>query len=338
MSNILKVYSLFISIIIGAGFASGKEVFTFFVLLKESSLLTLITSSIVFFLGIYSTLEITRKQKTTTYNQFLNFIFENKIIISFFEICIIFFMFVSFSSMIAGFASITSQSFNITTTLARILFLALNFILLTKGYTYIIKLSVFLVPLFIICALLFAKSYLINPTKLDYFNTTLYSSKVLFNGLTYSSYNLITAIAMVCTLPHMLKSKRNNLCIAILVTFSLMIITISIILPLQANFEFVKNTDMPIYTVLLRENSPYLKTYILIMILATLSTSIANAYTTTEYISNKFKLNYYYSLSLILTSGIIFSLIGFSNIVNFIYPIFGFFGIIKIVKIIIAFL
>lgn len=331
MLNVFKVYSLFISIIIGAGFASGKEVFTFFVLLKESSFIALVSSSLVFFLVIYATLEITRINKTTTYNEFLNIIIKNKILIYFFEIFIIFFMFVSFSSMIAGFTSLSSQFFNFTPRLARLLFVIVCFILLTKGYVYIIKLSIFLVPLFMLCSLFFLKNYTHNISDININN---FSTISVINGITYSSYNLITAIAMICTMPELLKNKTNNLIASILISISLTIITISIIIPLYLNFDLVKTSDMPIYVLLLRNHKHYLNTYILLMILATLSTAIANAYSVTKFISLKTKTNYFLSLIFIVLCAMIFSLFGFSNIVNFIYPIFGFFGIIKIVNII----
>ncbi len=136
MLNIIKIFSLFVSIIIGAGFASGKELFTFFATQKESAIYVIITSALVFFIITYATLELSRLNKTKTYTNFLVCIFKNKSIIAFFEICIVFFMFVSFSSMLAGFTSLTTESFGISKTFARLCFVILNFLFFFSSFMF----------------------------------------------------------------------------------------------------------------------------------------------------------------------------------------------------------
>ncbi len=334
MFNVFKIFSLFVSIIIGAGFASGKELFSFFATEKESSIYVIITSTLIFFIITFFTLEISRIYQTKTYNDFLKVIFKNKFLITFFEVCIVFFMFVSFSSMLAGFTSLIAQSFGVTKTFARIIFIFLNFAILFKGYEYILKLSIILVPLLLIGSLAFGLYYLNAPRDIHILTLTNFQPYSLLKGVTYSSYNLITAIAVVCALPNLYQNKFHNFLGSLLVSLILFVLTVSILIPLFVHYELIKNTDMPIYTILLLNNKNFVLGYLILMILATLSTSVANAYAVSLHFSEKYSINYLLTALVVIFSGVIFSFIGFSNIVNFVYPIFGFFGIIKILKII----
>ncbi len=334
MFNILKIFSLFVSIIIGAGFASGKELFTFFGTQKESSIYVIVSSSLLFFFVSFATLEIARTNHTTTYNGFLKIIFKNDRLIAFFETCILFFMLVSFSSMLAGFTSLVTQSFGVSSTFARVVFILLNFLTLIRGHEYILKLSIILVPLLIIGSLVFGSTYLATPTSIHIFTNTSFKGYALFNGVTYASYNLITAIAVVCTLPNLYQNRMHNFIGSLLVAVVLFILTVSILIPIFANYDLIQNTDMPIYTILMLKNKSYLFIYLILMIFATLSTSVANAYALSIHFSTKLDSNYLLTTLSIIFCGVVFSFIGFSNIVNFVYPIFGFFGIIKILKII----
>lgn len=335
--NIIKIFCLFISIIVGAGFASGKEVFTFFATQKESSLTVVLVSSLVFFLVTFCTLEISRLNKTTTYTDFLNIIFKNKKLMRMFEISIVFFMFVSFSSMLAGFTSLIIQAFGISKTLARALFVILNFTLLLKGHNSIVKISLFLVPIIFVSAIFFGCLYVNEPSEIQMFTNISFTPHSALNGVTYASYNLITAIAIVCTLSNLYSSKVQNLFASILITISLSLLSISILIPLFSNYDLIKNSDMPIYEILITSYPQFVTPYLLMIVLAILSTSVANAYGTAVYFTNKFNTNYILTILFVILGGIIFSLIGFANIVNFVYPIFGFFGIIEILKILITF-
>ncbi len=334
MYNVFKIFSLFVSIIIGAGFASGKELFSFFATEEKSSIYVIISSALVFFFVAYATLEISRTNQTKTYNDFLKVIFKNKLLITFFEVCVIFFMFVSFSSMLAGFTSLVTQSFGVSKSFSRVTFLILNFTILFRGYEYIIKLSIILVPLLFLGALVFGSYYITQPTDIHIFTQTSFNPNSLLKGITYSSYNLITAIAIACTLPELYQNKLHNFFGSLFVALILLVLTVSILIPLFANYDLIKYTDMPIYTILGQNNREFIFPYLILMILATLSTSVANAYAVSIHFSEKFKVNQLLITLVVIFSGMIFSFIGFSNIVNFVYPIFGFFGIIKILKII----
>ena len=75
MKNILKVVFVIIGTLIGAGFASGQEIYLFFYRFGINGIWGIIICNIVMAMVIYKTLNIIYKCNIETYKDFLNIIF-----------------------------------------------------------------------------------------------------------------------------------------------------------------------------------------------------------------------------------------------------------------------
>ena len=79
MKNILKITFVLIGALIGAGFASGKEIYIFFFSYGIKGIMGLIISACLIGIIIYYSLNIIVKNNIKTYKEFLNEIFyKNK--------------------------------------------------------------------------------------------------------------------------------------------------------------------------------------------------------------------------------------------------------------------
>ena len=78
MKNILKVVCVIIGTIIGAGFASGKEVYIFFFSYGIKGLFGIIISSVIIGIIIYKGLNLIKYYNIKTYDQFLENLIKNK--------------------------------------------------------------------------------------------------------------------------------------------------------------------------------------------------------------------------------------------------------------------
>ena len=72
MKNILKVVFVIIGTLIGAGFASGQEIYLFFFSYGIKGIVGIIVSSILMGVVIYKTLIIVDKYQLKNYKEFLN--------------------------------------------------------------------------------------------------------------------------------------------------------------------------------------------------------------------------------------------------------------------------
>ena len=70
MINNLKVIFVIIGTLIGAGFASGKEIYTFFFSHGEKGIISIIISSILIGIIIYDVLQIINKKEIKKYENF----------------------------------------------------------------------------------------------------------------------------------------------------------------------------------------------------------------------------------------------------------------------------
>ena len=76
--NILKVAFVIIGTLIGAGFALGQEVYTFFFSYGINGILGIIISSLIIGYTIYKTFKIIEKNNIKNYKEFLDFFIKMK--------------------------------------------------------------------------------------------------------------------------------------------------------------------------------------------------------------------------------------------------------------------
>lgn len=114
MKNILKVVFVIIGTLIGAGFASGQEIYVFFFSFGIRGLFGVLISSILMGLVIYQTLKIINKYQINNYKDFLDILLSrNKDIKNIINLLVNIFILVTFFIMIAGFGAYFEQEFSV---------------------------------------------------------------------------------------------------------------------------------------------------------------------------------------------------------------------------------
>ena len=71
MKNIIKSVSVIVGAVVGAGFASGQEIYSFFNVYNENGAIGIIISSILLGTIIYKVLKISNNCNATTYSELL---------------------------------------------------------------------------------------------------------------------------------------------------------------------------------------------------------------------------------------------------------------------------
>ena len=116
--NCFKASFVIIGTIIGAGFASGQEIFSFFNVYGKNGLLGIAVSNLLMGIIIYKTYKIVFSKNINNYNEFIEKIIPKKIrkykileqtILNIINI----FLLITFYIMAAGFASYLFQEFKI---------------------------------------------------------------------------------------------------------------------------------------------------------------------------------------------------------------------------------
>lgn len=335
MKNYLKILSVIIGTMIGAGFASGKEIYLFFGSYGIYGILGILLSSLLTSFIVYRAFIFIRHYSINSYFEFTQAIFHNMkpYILHFFNAIITLFLFVSFIIMIAGFGACIEQELQIPTFIGSLLLALVSFFLLNRNVNGIMRLNSFLIPILIFLVLYFSLKNL-SILSFSHINNFLSSSSNfswIISAILYSSYNSILLIPILIPMQKSLSNRKAIKLIAFSCFIILSLLSFCIIsLLMQLLPSQVTQIEIPILSVMKSFGSIYEILYGIIILIAILTSAISAGYSFMQVFHNK---PYYRFISFFVCFvAPCFSHIGFSKLISILYPFFGFLGIIQILS------
>lgn len=342
MKGILKAVFVIIGTIIGAGFASGQEIWLFFNQYGNCGIAGIVVACCLSGFLSYKVFCILQKENVNTYAELLTKISRKPIINKAISIIISLFLLISFYVMIAGMSAYFNQEFGLSTWVCSIIMAFLCYIILQKDMKGIVIINSILIPCLIIFILYlgfrnfgFSISYFDSQQQLN--NNSL---NWLWSGILYASYNSIVLIPMLVELKPYIDSKNKAKKVSILCTFILILLGICLFCLLLRNpnaYQF----EMPIIEIVKEFGIIYSYLYGGVVVVAIFTSAISAGYgflknevAKKEFIKgdvHKREKKYYQKLLLIMCIlAPIIANLGFSNLVNILYPVFGILGLIQI--------
>ncbi len=327
----MKILTVLLGTIIGAGFISGAEINLFFNSIGIFGLFGVIISSIILGLTIYFSLTNNNK----SYNELIRSNLNNKILKFILLGMINIFLIISYFIMIAGLSSFFSESINIDYFISSIISILIIFIIVNGDINRIEKFNKLFVPFLII--LLFLLPFLVKDTNLLSLN--LYSNNDFNNnfninffilGLIYASYNSISLIPIAIKLKESNNiSRKKSLYISLAFSCIISICGIILFILLESNKQFMKN-EIPLLDIISNKNK-YLKLLVQIAIaISIVSTAVSLQYVAILNIE-KNKDNYLRDIIIMNIISIIVSRLGFQKLIKIFYPLFGLIGILNFI-------
>ncbi len=352
--NIINCVFVIIGVIIGAGFASGKEIYTFFYIYGWYGVLGIVISIIFIGYVIFKTLKIIKKYDVNNYDDFLDVIMGNvkikrvsttnkyyskksnnffeylikqidiKIIIDF---VINIFLIISFFVMCAGFSAYFKQEFGVEIIFSSIFISIFSYFILNKNINGIFALNLILIPI-IIFVLIFLSKFTVE--KNYSFENIEFNFFWIISSILYASYNSITLVSMLIPMKKYIKIKKYIIIISLLCIFIIFLLALIIYGLLCTINEDISKIELPTVYAVSNFGEIYKYLYGIIIISAITTTAISSAYGFLNNIS-KTKQKYKKINFLICIIAIFVSFIGFSNLVNMLYPLFGVLGLIQLI-------
>ncbi len=337
MSNIiesLKVSFVIIGTIIGAGFASGQEIYTFFNVYGLKGLLGIFISCLLIGIVIYKTLRISMNLKEEEYEAFLKSIIpekwrDNKILIFTINNIINIFLLISFFIMVSGFASYFFQEFQTSKIYGGIIIAVLSLITFFKDINGIVKINTYLIPILILLVILLGAKQ-INCGELCFNNFQESNVKWILSSILYASYNSITLIPMLVSMKKMIKSKKQINQIVTIVTTVMTVLSVTIYFLIQVFIKDLEGIEIPIVYIAGLLGNIYKYLYGFVILVAIFTTAISAGY---SFLVNctKSKKQYTYWAIIMCVTSVLVSKLSFSGLINLLYPIFGYLGMIQII-------
>lgn len=329
IKNIFNICFVIIGTIIGAGFASGKEIYTFFCVYGTNGLFGILISNSIIGLVICLTFKIIIDNNIKTYSDFIKcLVGSNKILNYTINNIMNIFLLISFIVMVSGFGAYFNQEFNIPAIFGALIISVLAFFTFFKAIDGIVKINTFLIPILIFLIILLGFKEGFSSFAINSFPATSGFSWIL-RSILYASYNSIVLIPIIINLQNLLSNKKQVKYVIGFTLFIMVLMSIIIYGVLILNISEIENIEIPIVFIANKFGIIYKYLYGLVILIAIFTTAISEGYSFLENVAKSKKQYFIYSI-LICFLSIAFSNIGFGKLLDLLYPLLGYLGLLQI--------
>lgn len=331
MKNIIKSISVIVGAVVGAGFASGQEIYSFFNVYNENGLLGIIIASTLLGFIIYKVLKKSNDFNINTYNELLEKTGIPKKIRNILNIIINIFLLISFYIMVAGFIAYFKQEFGMPSIIIALIITSICYITFMKDIEGITKVSIKIVPILIIIIIIMGiRSNTFDTIKNINLGNISIKLNWLLKAIEYTSYNSILLIPVLISLKKYTKNNEKAISIVTAIIFGILSAIIYLIMLNNGNLFGI---EIPLIQIANGYGSLFKYAYSLVIIFAIYTTMISEGY---GFLTNCSKTpKQYKKLAMVLcVSAVFISNISFSFLINLTYPAFGILGVVQLIYLI----
>lgn len=311
----------YIAAIIGAGFASGAEMVSYFLKYGKQSILGVLLASFLFGLLSYFVLEICVREKISSFEKFLGYIIPKKLA-GITNFAVLIFMVLTLSAMSAAAGEIFNLLFDIDVFFAALIFSVICAIILMMSVEKITCINGVL-GVIITAGIIIACLYIIN---FRFFEAVPTSLTMIFSSVTYTSYNIAAALVLLCGMSLMLENKKQAACVGVFSGVGIFLILACLWGVVGLYYGKVELGEIPMLTIARRQPFLFSAFYSIILFLAVLTTAVSNGFGVAEYLKRSLKKFWAVIITVILM--FMLSFLGFGKIVDIGYRVCGWFLII----------
>ncbi len=311
------ISGVFISGLIGAGFASGSEILFYFSRYKKSGLLGVILAVLIFSVVQYMVVVRSKTLETYSVDEYFSKIMNKPLAIISSVIAYIF-MLIIFCAMLSGAGELINSLFDIKKIYGVLIMLISTHLILRKGYSGFLSAQSFMSIIIIGTIIVFGVYMLFfREQSIDVFNPNFEWGT---SSISYASYNLLTAIAVLCIIAK--ESNTKSTMISSIITFSVLFPILTVLWYIICIYSgMIKLGAIPLLTIATRQSAFMGYFYSITLFASILTTAVSNSYTIVAGLSNFLdkKIAHY----LVMVSGLFLSGFEFEFIVNKMYRFVG---------------
>jgi uncharacterized membrane protein YkvI len=330
----IKVLTLYIGAIIGAGFASGQEILQFFISYEAKGLLGVVIATILFgyFGGVI--MYLATKFKSGSYQELLVYLLGplSKLM----DVISLVMLVGSLGIMLAGSGAVLYQYMGLSLNIGIIIALLITITVICGGVERVLNANLILVPIKLIAVILIAIIAIFNPatTPSDVSvnsANTLVAANWLWACILYVSYNMVVPLAVLSSVGKIIEPKIGILG-GVVGGITLGLVTGLITIAGLLFYPEIKQYPVPMLH-MAGATIPILKSFFALLIwLAMLTTAIADAHGFASRIAPKGGKLYKVAGVSICIVVLPVTKLEFAELVQRIYPLFGYAGLILMIS------
>ena len=324
---------VYIGLVIGAGFASGREIMQYFNFPSNTEHSGIVLATFLLIAVCYIILRRSYMWGLNTCGDYLESVagkFARPV-----KLFMLFYLFCGFFTMLSGSGALLSQSFMLPSIFGVLLMLIICFIVLSFDLKGIVALNMLLVP-----CMIFGILYICITSAL-FENAAVFSLKGLtqttaVSAICYVSYNTVSAATVLVPLQKDITYKGIRIASA-LGGFVLGLLILIIWASQAIHFDALWNSEIPMLKLAAMTGRMQKYIYTAVLFMAICTTAVSQGFGFLEHFRLKTFKSRIKGAAIFCLLALPFSLIGFSSLVAHLYSFFGITGFIWMIWIFIDF-
>lgn len=333
MKHGFSVAFVYIGLVIGAGFASGREIMEFFNFPSATDHSGIVLAAFLLIAICYIILRRAYLWDLRTGDEYLESVAGRAARPV--KLFMLFYLFCGFFTMLAGSGALLSQSFMLPSVVGILLMALVCFVVLSFDLQGIVALNVVLVPCMIfgmiyitVCAALFGAQSAFSLQGL--------TRGVLTSAICYVSYNTISAASVLVPLQRGITPKGIRTA-AVTGGFILGLLVLIIWTVQSMHFDVLWDSEIPMLKLAAMTGRTQKYVYVIVLFMAICTTAVSQGFGLLGHFKLKSLRQRAKGAGLLCLLALPFSFLGFSTLVAHLYTFFGVSGLIWMVWILIDF-
>ena len=314
------IIATFVGTVIGAGFASGREIYQFFSIYGLQGFLGIFLAVICLGIAGAKVYQMGVLLQPRSYEELLEYLL-GKNLAKVADVLLALFFLILIGVMFAGTGSIFVM-FKLGFWNGVVLTSLILIFVLWKGLSGLISANLLIIPLMFICTLMIS---IFGIIKGDRTNLVLISDGVnwIIGALQFAAYNLVLAIPVLLALAKRYPNPKilhlGSWLGALLLGCMAFLVNVVIL----CHFSAIRASPMPVLEIAKLMGGWGFFIYGLVLWGEIFSTLLANVYGLTERLVSLTGLPSRFLMLILVISGIFLAQLGFSELIAFFYPLFG---------------
>lgn len=326
MKKILQLSFLILGIVIGAGYASGREIWIFF---GPNGGRAILLFSILFALCCYSILNISYQKQTNHYQQILDTLLNHKAG-RIYDVLMFIYLILTTIIMIAG-SGAALEVYQMPKWIGIVLIAIMMIWAFSFTIDQVIEINTILLPILIFALLTILIVFIDQEPMAAQITTT---KTNYFKAMSFTSVNILPIISVIGAVGHKIKNNKEVIFTSLITTIILGSLSLIYNYSLSLIQEEIDLFEMPIYGILIRFPNYILLVITIIIWIAIFATAVGAMLGLITRIKSKYNISQF-NLSLVITCILVpISFTGFQFLIELIYPIYGVLNLYLLIKLI----
>ncbi|RXT08886.1 GerAB/ArcD/ProY family transporter [Ammoniphilus sp. CFH 90114] len=319
MWRAVKIGLTIIGTTIGAGFASGREIWEFFGSYGVRSQYSLLLAMVLFFIMVIVVLNISKTKQTANYYGVLEALMGKRLAAVFDVLTMLYLL--SMSVVMFAGSGATFAQWNYSYMIGVLFIAVMVFVVLLFDVKGLVSIQSFIIPVLIGVLLFVCIRFIMGYEAVGQANQV--DTDSWPSGITYAALNIVPLIAVLSTLGGELKTRRELWVAGLVSTAGLASIALLMNYSLMQMSEEISTYEIPLFSLLQQYPTGMIIVVSVILWLAIYTTALSGVHGIVSRVSSILTVPSWVMSFILILLMIPLSQFGFSTLVSVLYPIYG---------------